>query len=128
MKKYINASELLDLFRDDEMLSCDRPFDVYQWAENIVDECPPAKDIIRLPFSVGTWLTTADGRRGVIEAFYIGKNGIQRVFARLSDGEKINFTLKGVGKDVFIDDAPGRKISRSDGVSAFLCDSPKKDP
>lgn len=127
MKKYINASDLLQIFRDDEMLSCDRPFDVYQWAENIVDECPPAKDVIRLPFSVGTGLTTADGRRGMIESYYIGKNGVQRVFARLSDGEKINFTLKGIGKDVFIDDAPRGEISRSDGVSAFPCDSTEKE-
>ena len=113
MKKYINASELLDLFRDDEMLSCDRPFDVYQWAENIVDECPPAENIVHLPFSVGTKLTTPDGRRGVIESFYIGKKGVQRIFARLSDGERINFTPKGIGKDVFIADAPGREISPS---------------
>lgn len=114
MKKYIDASELLEIFRDDEMLSCDRPFDVYQWAANIVDECPPAENIVRLPFSVGTHFTTPDGRRGVIESFYIGKSGVQRIFARLSDGEKINFTPKGIGKDVFIDDAPRREISRSE--------------
>ena len=115
MKKYIEAAKLIELFRDDEMLSCDRPFDIYQWAENIIDECPPAENIIRLPFAVGTKLTTPDGKSGEIESFYIGKKGIQRVFARLSGGEKINFTLKGIGKDVIIDDPVERDTTPYEG-------------
>lgn len=119
MKKYVEVGELLDLFRDDEMLSCDRPYDVYQWAANIVEECPAAdvceaggvavirrdgtQKIFRIPFAINQPVWTPDGQRGIVDAFYVGKNGIQRIFVRLDDGERINFTPKGIGKDIMLE-------------------------
>ena len=114
MKKYIEASELLSIFRDDEMLSCDRPFDVYQWAENIIDECPPAQNVISIPFPIGTKVYTLDGRSGTVQTFYVGKTGIQRIFVLLSDGEQINFTMKGIGKDIFINNPAERDSCASE--------------
>ena len=103
MKKYIEASTLLALFQDDEMLSCDRPFDIYQWAANIIDECPAAENVIYLPIAIGAKVTTPDGVNGVVDTLYVGRKGVQRIFARLENGERINFTTKGIGKDIFVD-------------------------
>lgn len=114
MAKYINAKELIEMFRDDEMLSCDRPFDIYQWAVNIIEECPSAKDVFRFPIPIGAKIRTADGRTGVVDTYYIGKKGIQRIFATLDDGEKINFKQKGIGRDVFLSDAENSRSEPSD--------------
>ena len=116
MKKYVEVGELLELFRDDEMLSCDRPYDVYQWAANIIEECPPAnvsdsgavvvlqrdgaERFFRVPIAINQPVWTPDGQRGVVDALYVGKNGIQRIFVRLENGERINLTPKGIGKDI----------------------------
>lgn len=112
--KYINATELIEMFRDDEMLSCDRPFDIYQWALNIIDECPAAENVIHLPIRIGAEIRTADGRRGVVDTYYIGKKGVQRIFAVLEDRERINFTPKGIGRDVFLSYAENSRSERSD--------------
>lgn len=116
MKKYVEVGELLELFRDDEMLSCDRPYDVYQWAANIVEECPPAdvceaggvaviqrdgtQKIFRIPVAINQRVWTPDGQRGVVDSLYVGQKGIQRIFVRLENGERINLTPKGIGKDI----------------------------
>ena len=114
MKKYIEASELKEMFRDDEMLSCDRPFDIYQWAENIIDECPPAKKAVELPLEIGQDVWTADGQHGTVCNYYFGRGGLQRIFATLDSGDRINFTPKGIKKDVFFSDPEN---SRSERVS-----------
>ena len=101
MKKFIEASTLLQMFQDDEMLSCDRPFDIYQWAANIIEECPAAENIYQAPLAIGQRVQTADGRFGIVDTYYIGKKGLQRIFVRLDNGERFNFTPKGIGKDVF---------------------------
>ena len=121
--KYINATELIEMFRDDEMLSCDRPFDIYQWALNIIDECPAAEDVIKLPVPIGAKIRTADGRAGEIDTLYIGKLGVQRIFATLDDGEKINFKQKGIGKDVFLLNAYRTPSEPTSDVEGDLLDS-----
>ena len=135
MAKYINAKELIEMFEDDEMLSCDRPFDVYQWARNIIEECPAAKNVIecpangiiivtsssngtkelRLPLSINQKVWTPDGIAGRVDSFYFGRSGIQRIFVTLESGERINFTAKGIGKDILTSDPAERATTPSDG-------------
>ncbi len=121
MKKYVEVNQLLELFRDDEMLSCDRPFDVYQWAANIIEECPAAEVVeagaylagavgvdmpdgthkaVCFPLSMGQSVWTPEGRHGAVETLYVGKRGVQRIFIRFDDGESINLKPKGIGKDI----------------------------
>ena len=85
--KYINASELIGMFRDDEMLSCDRPFDIYQWALNIIDECPPADGVVFLDILPGADIWTKDGKHGIVKSYNGGAKGIVRYIAELDGGE-----------------------------------------
>ena len=112
--KYINASELIGMFRDDEMLSCDRPFDVYQWALNIIDECPPADGVVFLDILPGADIWTKDGKHGVVKSYNGGAKGIVRYIAELDGGEKINFPPRELRRTIFPYDPQNPPSERSE--------------
>ena len=113
MRKYIKASVLLALFRAN-IAACGEPQgDIYEWASRIVEECPPAENMLHLTYAPGQSVWTPDGRHGVIESLYIGQRGVQRVFFHMDDGEKLNCSRKGIGKDILKYNPVQGKISRS---------------
>lgn len=101
MKKYIQANKLLAMCREDIELFGEPQGDIMEWVSRIVEECPPVDNIVRLPLGIGQSIwTIPDGVHGIVESMYVGRKGVQRMFARLDNGEKINFTPKGIHKDV----------------------------
>ena len=112
--KYINASELIGMFRDDEMLSCDRPFDVYQWALNIIDECPPADGVVFLDILPGADIWTKDGKHGIVKSYNGGAKGIVRYIAELDGGEKINFPPRELRRTILPYDPQNPPSERSE--------------
>ena len=101
MKKFIRPNVLRAMFREDIELFGQPEGDLMEWVSRIIDECPAAENVVHLPLAFGqsVW-TLPEMEHGVVESMYVGKFGIQRVFVRLDNGQKINFALKGIGKDV----------------------------
>lgn len=99
MKKYIKPNALLSLCREDiEIFG--QPGDAMEWIARLVDECPPAENLVHIQYAPGTNVWTPSGKHGVIESLYIGRRGVQRIFARMDDGSKMNCSPKGIGKDI----------------------------
>lgn len=113
MKRYIDANKLLNYCRKDIELCGEPTCDIYEWVSRIVEECPAAKNVIALPLHVGKDVWTADGVHGTVEYIYVGKNGVQRYFILLDNGEHMNCKPKGVGKDIFTKNPAQAEISPS---------------
>lgn len=103
------------MFREDIEMFGQPHGDLMEWVSRIVEECPNAENVIHLSYAPGQSVWTPDGKHGVIESLYIGRRGVQRVFARMDDGEKLNCSAKGLGIDILKRDPVQGEISRSDG-------------
>jgi hypothetical protein len=117
MKKYINPHVLLAIFREKSAAFGDRQKDIYLWVSGIVKECPLANNVMHLSYMPGQSIWTPDGRHGVVETLYLGRRGIQRVFCRMDDGEKLNCSAKGLNWDILKYNPLQGEISRSAPVS-----------
>ena len=104
MRKYINAAKLVRMIENDEVLFRELTPFLRQRILNIIDECPNVGSVSDLPIKIGAKIVTADGRAGEVDSIYLGTRGIQRIFARMGDGEKYSFKPKDIGIGVFISD------------------------
>ena len=57
-----------------------------------------------LPLGFGQTVYFPDGATGELESCYIGRKGVQRLFLRRSDGEKVTSKPNGIGRDFFLKD------------------------
>lgn len=123
MRKYINASKLIHMIQNDEVLFRELSPFLQQRLLAIIDECPNVGSAFDLQIDIGSNIKTADGRTGVVDSFYIGKKGVQRIFARMDDGEKLSFKPKDIGFGVFLSDL---EISPSERQSYQKGDFPSE--
>lgn len=54
------------------------------------------------PVLPGQKVWKPDGTQGVVDSFYYGKTGVQRIFVMFRGGERINLKKNGIGRDVFL--------------------------
>ena len=98
MLKVVETEEIIKRLADSEI-----HFDAVQDFLQIILDCPEPKHLIQTPVVPMQRVWTADGIPGYVESIYLGKNGIQRFFVALENGEKMNFKQKGIGKDIFLE-------------------------
>ena len=104
MKKLIYASKLLELLQAEIEEHGEPAGNVYGLIKSLVKKCPSAysgENVIMLPIALNQTVWTKDGRRGKVSAFYVGKQGVQRIFVRLDDGSQLNCSAKGLGLDIY---------------------------
>jgi hypothetical protein len=119
MRKYINASKLIHMIQNDEVLVRELSPFLQQRLLTIIDECPNVGSAFDLPIEIGAQIITAAGKTGVVESCYVGGKGVQRIFARMNDGEKLSFKPKDIGMGVFLSDP---KISPSERLESQQAD------
>jgi hypothetical protein len=72
MRKYINASKLIHMIQNDEVLVRELSPFLQQRLLTIIDECPNVGSAFDLPIEIGAQIITAAGKTGVVESCYVG--------------------------------------------------------